>query len=72
MSEQIRSALAVVLGKTESPAMPMHEALAQLDAIAADKSLELPGEMRHYLQRRSYAKAWAMYEANSASTGCKN
>lgn len=37
----------------------IRESLTALDAIAADKSRELPGDLAHYLQRRSYEKAWA-------------
>ncbi len=34
-------------------------ALSSLDAIAKDHAGELPGDLLHYLQRRSYEKAWA-------------
>lgn len=32
-------------------------ALRDLDAMARDASLALPGDLQHYLERRSYAKA---------------
>lgn len=37
----------------------IRESLIALDAIAADASRGLPGDLAHYLQRRSYEKAWA-------------
>jgi len=44
----------IVVKKTD-----IQTALSSLDAIAAEHAGELPGDLLHYLQRRSYEKAWA-------------
>lgn len=39
---------------------PLVEILADLDLMAQKERKELPGDLRHYLERRSYQKAAAM------------
>lgn len=54
--EKTRRHLKIVTGIEEPPAdLPIREALARLDAMAADESL--PNDLAHYLSRRSYVKA---------------
>jgi len=48
--ERTRHHLRVILGKEEGV---LADSLSVLDAVAADA----PGELRHFLQNRSYAKA---------------
>lgn len=48
----------------------LREALARLDALAKDEQVDLPGELRHYLQKRSYAKALAYCEAGESIKTC--
>jgi len=50
LREHIRHHLRVILGKEEGA---IADSLRALDAAAG----EAPGELRHYLRKRSYAKA---------------
>ncbi|MCH8474765.1 MAG: hypothetical protein LAT55_06000 [Opitutales bacterium] len=45
-----------VVGKGERS---LTEILAELDRLAVENRRELPGDLRHYLERRSYQKAAA-------------
>lgn len=40
-----------------TPAPAMLAALRELDALSKDPASALPGDLHHYLSRRSYAKA---------------
>jgi hypothetical protein len=54
--DEIRTFLQVATG-AEPPreGLTIQEALSRLDAISRDESL--PGDLAHYLSRRSYVKA---------------
>ena len=54
--EEIRQNLKIVTGAEKPPeGLKIRDALARLDAISKDE--ELPGDLAHYLSRRSYMKA---------------
>ena len=60
MTETLRIRILDTLDALERPGAPasaMGSALRELDRIVADASAPLPGDLRHYLSRRSYAKA---------------
>lgn len=63
--QEIRRALAVVLGKPEAESAPVTTATAlrELDKAAADETLPLPRELRHFLRQRSYEKAWTCLQS---------
>lgn len=58
MTEEVRIRILNTLASAVRPGVPvpaMLAALRELDVVAADASL--PGDLRHYLSRRSYDKA---------------
>jgi len=50
---KIEQQLAIVLQGEEG----LGKSLSLLDEIARDSTLGLPGELKHYLEKRSYQKA---------------
>lgn len=62
MTDELRSQILSALDALESPAATadaMVKALTVLDTICVQQGRVLPGDLAHYLQRRSYAKARA-------------
>lgn len=60
MDVPLRLRILEKLAAVESPSTPapvMLEALRELDAIVKAPESGLPGDLHHYLSRRSYAKA---------------
>jgi hypothetical protein len=60
MNHELRVRIMESLSKVEDasvPAADMLGALRELDAIVKGASGEIPGDLAHYLSRRSYAKA---------------
>ena len=46
------------------------EAIAALDELVRDHKAEIPGDLAHYLENRSYGKAWAwLNEGRKAARG---
>lgn len=60
--EEIRGALAVVLGKQTGD---LEEAIRTLDHLKTSAS----GHLAHYLTKRSYAKAWILLEGGDPEKG---
>lgn len=60
MDASLRGYILERLASLESPATSvpaMRVVLRELDAVTQDRTLALPGDLHHYLSRRSYAKA---------------
>lgn len=60
MNHELRARILEALTKVENPSAPVAEMLAalrELDAIVKERAGEIPGDLAHYLSRRSYAKA---------------
>jgi len=62
LQEEIRSSLAIVLGKEQGD---LQEALVRLDGARAS----VTGPLGHYLSRRSYEKAWILLEGGDPEKG---
>lgn len=52
----IRQHLGVIIDKASTPAA-LAAAVKELDAVVAGEFDQLPGDLRHFLSRRSYHKA---------------
>lgn len=66
MNHELRALLAETLAKVDNPSTPaadMLAALRELDALARGRVGEIPGDLHHYLSRRSYAKARMFLES---------
>lgn len=68
--ERIQQLLAAFLTpKDAAMQIPAVEALRELDQIARDYKRELPAQFIHYLERRSYQKAWAWLQGSQEIEG---
>lgn len=65
MDESLKNRVAACLARVERGAggAELLAALRELDEIAAGRKSELPSDLAHYLEKRSYAKAaaWLKY-----------
>lgn len=60
MNNALRTRILSALAKVEAPSSPAAEMLAalrELDAVVKEAPGGIPGDLAHYLSRRSYAKA---------------
>lgn len=66
MNDSLRSELSALLAAAESESgatgAGLLAALRALDALVAERGAELPADLAHYLERRSYAKARSALE----------
>ncbi len=65
MKKEIAAALRVIVERDETVEMTVADALRVLDAVARDNEADLDPHLRHYLQKRSYAKAFACMQENT-------